>query len=441
MLQTLLGAIKIKDIRDRLLWICAGFAIFVLSVHITMPAVNLKIWQHLLDQGVLFQFLGMFTGGALNNFSIVAMGITPYINASIIMQLLTVVIPKLHELQKEGGDAGRRKIGQYVRILTVCLGLFQATMMTLSLAKYKGTDGIGIFNMPASKLGQGLYLVTVILALTAGTAFLMWLGELMTDKGIGNGVSLLIFAGIVLRFPYYIENTFKLANVRGAEFYIGLGIFFVIMVLLIMGVIMLTQGQRKVQVQYAKRVVGRKVFGGQSTYIPIRVNNAGVISIIFAISIMHLPSTFTNFIPDTTPYPILLGLKHFVNNVFNPSHIFYNGVYFLLVCFFTYFYSAITFNIVDVSDNMKKYGGFIPGIRPGRPTAEYLEKILSRITFISAVCLGVIAVAPTYVMQLTKVSTFYLGSTSLLIVVGVALDTMQQIEARMVMRHYQGFMK
>ena len=440
MLQTLFSSFKVPDIRKRLLWLTAGFAIFVLTVHITVPGVNLEVWRSLLRQGVLFQFLGMFTGGALNNFAIGAMGITPYINASIIMQLLTVVIPKLHELQKEGGEMGRRKLGQYVRSLTMILAVFQATMMTLSLAKYKSAAGIGIFNLPDSAVLRVIYLVTVIVALTAGTAFLMWLGELMSDKGIGNGVSLLIFSGIVLRFPDYLMNTFKLANVRGVEYYIGLAIFFAIMLLLVMGVIMLTQGQRKVPVQYAKRVQGRKVFGGHNTYIPIRVNNAGVISIIFAISIMHLPSTFTSFIPDSAP-GILSGLKHFVGAVFNPNHFVYNFCYFLLVCFFTYFYSAITFNIVDVADNMKKYGGFIPGIRPGRPTAEYLEKILSRITFISAISLGVIAVAPTYVMQLTKVNTFYLGSTSLLIVVGVALDTMQQIEARMVMRHYQGFMK
>ncbi|MCE1247153.1 MAG: preprotein translocase subunit SecY [Firmicutes bacterium] len=440
MLQTLFASFKVKDIRDRLLWICAGFAIFVLSVHVNVPGVNLKVWNQLLEQGVLFQFLGMFTGGALNNFAITAMGITPYINASIIMQLLTVVIPKLHELQKEGGEMGRRKLGQYVRTLTVVLSLFQALMMVLNLKNYKTPGGEGVFMVPTSGFMQFLYFTSVVLALAAGTAFLMWLGNLMTDKGIGNGVSMLIFAGIVLRLPNYIHNTFVLAGVRGAEYYIGLVVFLGVTILLIMGIVMLTQGQRRVPVQYAKRVVGRKVFGGQSTYIPIRVNNAGVISIIFAISIMYLPSTFANFIPPHAT-GFLGMLKGFIEGIFNPSHFIYNAFYFLLVCFFTYFYSAITFNIVDVADNMKKYGGFIPGIRPGRPTAEYLEKILSRITFISAVSLGLIAVAPTYIMQITNVKTFYLGSTSLLIVVGVALDTMQQIEARMVMRHYQGFMK
>jgi preprotein translocase subunit SecY len=423
-----------------MLWIAMGFAVFVLSVHITVPGVNIEVWNRLLERGELFKFLGMFTGGALNNFAITAMGITPYINASIIMQLLTVVIPKLHELQKEGGDQGRRKLGQYVRSLTIILAFLQAGMMTLSLARYQGAGG-SIFILPESVILQYLYYATVILSLVAGTAFLMWLGEIMTDKGIGNGVSLIIFAGIVLRMPNYLINTFKVAQVTGTGYYIGLAIFFLITLGLIMGIIMLTQGQRKVPVQYAKRVVGRKVFGGHSTYIPIRVNNAGVISIIFAISIMYLPSTLTGFInPEQSPQ-WLLTFKGFIDNIFSPQHVVYNLMYFLLVVFFTYFYSAITFNISDVADNMKKYGGFIPGIRPGRPTAEYLEKILGRITFISALCLGLIAVLPTYAMQLTNVKTFYLGSTSMLIIVGVALDLMQQIEARMVMRHYQGFMK
>jgi len=422
-----------------MLWMAGGFSIFVLMVHITVPGVNIEAWGKLLERGELFRFLGMFTGGALNNFSVGAMGITPYINASIIMQLLTVVIPQLHELQKEGGEQGRRKIGQYVRYLTVALAFLQATMMTIALSKAQ-ESGQSIFFLPESRFLQMAYFGTVIVSLVAGTAFLMWLGELLTDKGIGNGVSLIIFAGIVLRFPDYLSNTIKLATVTGAGYYAGLAMFAVIAVALIAGIIMLTQGQRKVPVQYAKRVKGRKVYGGQSTYIPIRVNNAGVISIIFAISIMQLPQTFASFVPpDSAQW--LLNVSAFIQRLFNPNNFIYNLAYFLLVAFFTYFYSAITFNITDVADNMKKYGGFVPGIRPGRPTAEYLEKILGRITFISAISLGLIAVLPTYVMQLTNVKTFYLGSTSMLIIVGVALDTMQQIEARMMMRHYQGFMK
>ncbi|MFP4497297.1 MAG: preprotein translocase subunit SecY [Vulcanimicrobiota bacterium] len=439
MLKTLLDGLKVKDIRDRLLWMAGGFAIFALTVHITVPGVNLPVWRSLLDKPGLFQFLGMFTGGALNNFAITAMGITPYINASIIMQLLTVVIPQLHELQKEGGEQGRKKIGQYIRSLTMVLAFLQGTMMTLSLARFNAS-GQSIFLLPESKFLQVMYYGTVILALVAGTAFLMWLGELITDKGIGSGVSLIIFAGIVLRLPDYIQNTFELATIEGAEYWLRLGLFFLVTVALIVGIIMLTQGQRKIPVQYAKRVVGRKVYGGHNTYLPIRVNNAGVISIIFAVSIMHLPTTFTSFVGDTAP-AWLVTTRDVINRWFDPQDFLYNFLYFLMVMFFTYFYSAISFNISDVSDNMKKYGGFIPGIRPGRPTAEYLEKVMGRITLISAVSLAVIAVAPTLIMQFTDVKSIYLGSTSLLIVVGVALDTMQQIEARMVMRHYEGFMK
>jgi preprotein translocase subunit SecY len=437
LLGTLFSSFRVKELRDRILYVLFGLAVFVLTVHLSVPGVNLEVWNQLLSQGALFSFLGMFTGGALNRFSICAMGITPYINASIIMQLLTVVIPKLHELQKEGGEMGRRKIGQYVRFLTMSLALLQALMMTISLAKWRGEHGESIFLMSGA-----LYFIMVVLALTAGTAFLMWLGEQMSDKGIGNGISLLIFGGIVLRYPVYIKQTLFYAKVANdPNYFLKLILFGAVAILLIMAIIMLTQGQRKVPVQYAKRVVGRRVFGGQSTYIPIRVNNAGVISIIFAISIMYLPTTFTSFIQGQDLHPWLMALRDFVHNIFSPRHWFYNLSYALLVIFFTYFYSAITFNIADVADNMKKYGGFIPGIRPGKPTIDYLEKIMGRITFVSAISLAFIAVAPTYVMQATGVTSFYLGSTSMLIIVGVALDTMQQIEARLVMRHYQGFMK
>jgi preprotein translocase subunit SecY len=268
----------------------------------------------------------------------------------------------------------------------------------------------------------------------------MWIGEQITDKGIGNGVSLLIFAGIVLRYPNYVHQTLELSGAKGPSFYASILAFIIVTILLIAGIVILTQGQRKVPVQYAKRVVGRKVFGGQSTYIPIRVNNAGVISIIFAVSIMYLPMTFAQFV-HPEPGTGMFQVMQFIGNLFSPRSWFYNLAYAVLVILFTFFYSAITFNIADVADNMKKYGGFIPGIRPGRPTVEYLERIMNRITFISAISLAFIAVAPTYIMEITKVHSFYLGSTSLLIIVGVALDTMQQIEARLVMRHYQGFMK
>jgi preprotein translocase subunit SecY len=435
---TFADALKVDDVRKRLGWNFLGLAVFVLTIHISMPGVNKDVWNALLARGELFQFLGMFTGGALNNFSVAAMGITPYINASIIMQLLTVVIPQLKDLQKEGGDIGRRKIGQYTRTLTLILATLQAVFMTLSLARYSATSTTGgVFTMS----GIGFY-VMVVLAMVSGTMFLMWLGGLLTERGIGNGVSLLIFAGIVLRFPNYLQDTFAKAGVQGATYVMSLIIFFIIMILLIAAIVMIHLGQRKVPVQYPKRQVGRKVYGGHSTYIPIRVNNAGVLSIIFALSIMYLPNTFAQFLVEPAQkHPWLLSTLQFINSVFDPRTWFYNLMYAGLVIFFTYFYSAITFNIQDVADNMKKYGGFIPGIRPGRPTAEYLDRVLSRITLVSALFLAFIAVAPTFIMQLTGVNTFFLGSTSLLIIVGVALDTMQQIEARLVMRHYQGFMK
>jgi preprotein translocase subunit SecY len=426
-LASFAGAARVKELRNRLLWVFALFAVFVLTVHIPVPGINLKKWNDLLAQGAdLASFLGMFTGGALSKFSIVAMGITPYINASIIMQLLTHVIPKLHDLQKEGGDMGRKQIAQYVRYGTMGLAVLQATMMSISLGR------VGVFHNPSWQQH-----VLTVLALTAGTAFLMWVGEQITDKGIGNGVSLLIFAGIVLSFPEYVSSVLAKAGVAGPTYWVSIFIFIVVAVILIASVVALTQGVRKVPVQYAKRQVGRRVYGGQASYIPIRVNNAGVISIIFAISIMYLPSTL---IRALNPQPAVGSFSYFMLTWFNPDHVFFNLLFAALVIFFTYFYASIQFNPIDISDNMKKYGGFIPGIRPGRPTGEYLEKILSRVTFVAAIALALISVVPTYLIQLTGVQ-FYLGSTSLLIIVGVALDTMQQIEARLVMRHYQGFMK
>lgn len=437
MFDAFISAWNDKLMRNRLLTVCAGFAAFVMMVYITVPGVNRELWQTMLASGELFEFLGMFTGGALNNFSIIAMGITPYINASIIMQLLTVVIPKLHELQKEGGEQGRRQINQYVRYGTVGLAFLQAVVMVFSLMRYTAGNGQKVF------LSTGFfYGFIVVLALTAGTVCLVWLGERMTEYGVGNGTSMIIFAGIVLKYPDYLIRTFQLAknNTDKWQGWGGLIAFAIITVLLIIAIIYLTQAIRKVPVQYPKKIVGRRVTGGQSTYIPIKVNNAGVISIIFAISVLYLPSTLIQFLklsPDTP----LGHIAVIYSQVMSHSGFLYNFIYFLLVIFFTYFYSAITFNIADIADNMKKFGGFIPGIRPGKNTVEFLNKIMGRITFISAILLGLIAIAPNIIMLATGVTTFYLGSTSLLIIVGVALDTLQQLEARSVMKHYQGFMK
>lgn len=438
MASPLADAMKSDDLRSRFMWVLGGLAIFVFTIHVSMPGVNKEVWNALLARGELFQFLGMFTGGALNNFSVAAMGITPYINASIIMQLMTVVIPQLKEMQKEGGDIGRRKIGQYTRNLTVALALLQAIFMTFSLARYAGgQQGSGVFTMS----GFGYY-VMVVMALVAGTMFLMWLGELMTQKGIGNGISMLIFGGIVLRFPNYMADSFQQAGIQGATYVLSLILFVLIMVALVAAIVFIHLGVRKIPVQYPKRQVGNRMYGGQTSYLPIRVNNAGVISIIFAISIMYMPSTVAQVLSGIGgDQAWIQGFVQWLGVWFNPRSAFYNIAYAGLVIFFTYFYSAITFNVQDVADNLKKSGGFIPGIRPGRPTAEFLEKVFSRITFVSSIFLALLAVSPTYIMQLTGVNTFYLGSTSLLIIVGVALDVMQQIQARLTMRHYQGMLK
>lgn len=431
MLGGLLNSYKIDDLRNRIIFLFIAFAVFILSIHITVPGVNLTVWQELLKKGQLLNFLGMFTGGALNNFSITAMGITPYINASIIMSLLPEVFPALKEMSKEGGEMGRRKIGQITRYLTIGLALFQATMMTVGLKK------LNVFS--TTSIG---YFLVVILSLTAGTALLMWLGEMMTDKGIGNGVSMLIFAGIVLRYPNYMIETLNITQSRwrheGTAVLMGLLLFIAISVALIAAIIVINQGLRKIPVQYAKRVIGRRVMGGQSTYIPMKINNAGVISIIFAISVLYFPITILEFLPEAMKQTPVIAM---VAGWFRHSSIVYNLAYAGLVIFFTYFYSYIQYYNQDIPENLKKYGGFIPGIRPGKPTAEYLERILSRVTFISAIFLAALAVLPSFMMQLTNVTSFYLGSTSLLIIVGVVMDTMQQIEARLVMRQYQGFIK
>jgi preprotein translocase subunit SecY len=436
-MQSIASAARMNDLRTRVLWVAAFFALFVLMVHIPVPNINAKSWSRLLNsQQDLAAFLGMMTGGALNKFSIGAMGITPYINASIIMQLLTHVLPKLHDMQKEGGEQGRRQIAQYVRYLAIGLAFLQATMMTVGLEHYSASNNASIYVQ-----NNWYYHVVNIFALVAGTCALMWMGEMITDKGIGNGVSLIIMAGIVLMYPTYVENVLSKANLAGPSYWVGVLIFVVVSLALVAGIVALTQGMRKITVQYAKRQVGRRVYGGQSNYLPIRVNNAGVISIIFAISIMYLPATLArNLVPSLAPGSFMYNVCYFITEWLSSNSVVFNFLYAVLVIFFTFFYASVTFNPSDVADTMKKQGGFIPGIRPGRPTGEYLDRILNRLTFVAAIALALIAVLPTYLIMLTGVQ-FYLGSTSLLIIVGVALDTMQQIEARLVMRNYQGFMK
>jgi preprotein translocase subunit SecY len=427
LLNSLRNALLVPDIRKRIGFVFFAFAVFVFMIHVQIPNVNVGVWQQLLQSGSFYNFLGFLSGGALQRLSVIAMGITPYINASIIMQLMTVVIPQLEELAKKGGEEGRKRISQYTRWLTIVLAFVQATSMTINMSR------AGVFYDTS-----WIFNVYVIVALVSGTMFLMWLGEQITDKGIGNGISLIIFVGIVLRFPSQVSQTFSLAN-KGNVNYLGLVIFIVIALVTIVSIVFLYQGQRRIPVQQARRVVGRKLFAGRSSYIPLRLNNAGVISIIFAISILILPQqALTWFQHGQTGWAASTAL--FMQTYFGPNTVLYNIVYFLLVVAFTFFYSAVVVNTRDIADNLKKSGSFIPGIRPGQPTVDHINKILLRITTAAAIYLGILAVLPS-LQRDVGLNGLYIGSTSLLIVVGVALDSITQIEARLAMRDYRGFIK
>ncbi len=419
MLNTVSGIFNIKDLRERFLFTIGMIVIFRLGVHIPIPGVDNARLASMFGQGNLLNFLDLFTGGALVKFSIFAMGIIPYINASIIFQLLTAVIPQLEQLAKEG-DSGRKQIAQYTRFLTVGLSFIQAFGMSFWL---KGVllPGYGFL----------LFLVSTMVILTAGTTLVMWIGELITERGIGNGASLIIFIGIVSRIPMYIQQTMML--LKGGASFIGVVVLLAVFVLMIISIVVISEAQRRIPVQYAKRIIGRKVYGGQSTYIPLRLNQGGVIPIIFASSVLLFPATIAQFIP--------LPFMQWIAQQLSPSKSLYMVFYFLLIFFFTYFYTAITFNPKDLAENIKKYGGFIMGIRPGEPTAIYLESVVTRLTFIGALFLAVIAVIPTIVEGVTHITSFQgLGSTALLIVVGVALDLVRQIETHLITRQYEGLL-
>jgi len=423
LLDALRNALRIGDLRRKILYTAALLIVFRIGSFVPVPGVDATGLAESLgvDRGNIFGFLNMFTGGNLGRFTIFAMGVNPYITASIILQLLTVVIPKLEELAKEGVE-GRKKIQQYTRYGTVLLGLVQAYGIT-ALARASGVViDSGFFN-----------LLVILITLTAGTSFLMWLGEKISEHGIGNGISLIIFAGIVAELPGGIIQAIQSIGQGGLSVF-SLLVFLVLGIVIIAAVVMVQEGQRRIPVQYAKRVVGRRMYGGQSTHIPMRVNNAGVIPVIFASSVLTFPLTIAQFVPSIAP---------FVERWFGIGTTAYNLVFALMVIFFTYFYTAVTFNPTEVANNMRKNGGFIPGLRPGRPTAEYLDRILTRLTLTGAIFLAIIAVMPYVMAGVTQVPTAFLffGGTSLLIVVGVALDTMKQIEAQLLMRHYEGFIK
>lgn len=418
MLSALSNILKITELRQKVVFTLAMFLVFRAGTHIPVPGVDVSVIEQMFTSGNLFGLLDLFSGGALSKFSVFAMSITPYINASIIMQLLTVVVPKFEQWAKEG-EEGRKKITQITRYGTVLLGFVQAIGMAVGLKA-------AIIN---PSIGSTLL---IALTLTAGTTFLMWLGEQITEKGIGNGISLIIFAGIVSRIPdgIYVIYQYLMAGTIGP---FNVLLFIVIGVAMIVAVIAISQGQRRIPVQYAKRVVGRKTYGGHSTHIPLKVNQAGVIPIIFASSVLMFPVTIAQFID--------IPWVKTVADWFAWGTPLQTTLYALLIIFFTYFYTAVTLNISDMAENMKKYGGFIPGLRPGKPTADYLDRVMTRITLAGSIFLALIAILPNFIAAVTNIPGVYFGGTALLIVVGVALDTMKQIEAMVLMRHYQGFMK
>ena len=415
MLETLRDALKTQEMRKKILFTLVMFLIFRIGSHIPVPGIDKAQIAALIEQISLLGFFDTISGSALTNVSIFAMSITPYINASIIIQLLTVIFPRLEAIAKDD----RKKIVEYTRYLTVVLGFIQAIGLSFGLRSALTDTSF-------------MSIAIIVLSLTAGTACLMWIGEMITEKGIGNGISLIIFAGIVSRIPGGIAYLIEYAK-QGAMNILFILIFLVLALAAIVFVIIVNQGERRVPVQYAKRVVGRKMYGGQSTHIPIKVNSAGVIPVIFAMSLMFFPGTIASFFPEN-------AVAMWISQHFTFTNIGYNLVYALLILFFTYFYSSITFNPIDVADNIRKNGGFIPGIRPGRPTSEYIMKVMSRITFFGGLFLALIAVLPAIIMAFGNMN-IYFGGTSLLIVVGVAIDTMKQIESNMMMRNYEGFMK
>jgi len=425
-LGTIQSIFKIEELRKKILFTFAMLVIYRIGGHIPTPGVDGALLSQTLSGDTIFGMLDLFAGGSFRKATIFALGIMPYISASIMFQLLGAVVPFIQKLQKEG-EEGRRKITQYTRYLTVLIAALQAFGTAQFLISLEVPGG-QIVHMPTA-----LFIPLTMLTFTCGTIFIMWLGEKITEKGIGNGISLIIFIGIVARFPdAVIEEVqylwFGTRSIIVEVFLVGM------MIAVIAAVILVTRGQRKVPVQYPKRVVGRKVYGGATTHLPLSVNSAGVIPIIFAQSIMFLPATVQQLFPNTE------WVANIVSNFLNPGGFVHSVVYALIIVFFGYFYTAIVFNPIDIADNMRKNGGFVPGIRPGKKTAEHIERILTRITLPGAMFFAAIAVLPWVLMGQLNVNYFF-GGTGLLIVVGVALDTLQQIESHLLMRHYDGFMK
>jgi preprotein translocase subunit SecY len=423
-LRTFVNAFRVADIRKKLAFTAAMLALYRLGAYIPAPGINVDVVEDLADnfsgQSNVLGFLNLFSGGSLQRFAIFALGIMPYITASIMLQLLTVVLPSLDKLRKEG-EVGQQKITQYTRYLTVALAFGQSIGYVFLFRTFAGSEGTEVVD----NFTFGRVFV-IVMTLTAGCVLLMWLGELITQRGIGNGISLMIFASIASGLPNGIQAWWTNPD----QIFVVMMPFLALAI--IAGIVFMQEGQRRIPVQYAKRVVGRRMAGGGSTYLPLRVNMAGVIPVIFAASLMAFPPT----VGELTQ----AGWAQDFSTFFSPNGAPYLIGESILIIVFTYFYTAVTFNPVEQADNLKKYGGFIPGVRPGRPTAEYLDRILARLTFPGALYLAAVAALPTILINQTS-ANFYFGGTSILIVVGVALDTMKQLEAQLMMRNYEGFLK
>jgi len=417
------NALKIKELRTRIVFTLFLFALFRLGTFIPVPGVNRDLLKEAIAQGGLLSLIDIFAGGGLSNFSIFALGVFPYINASIIIQLAGSIFPKLEELMKEGGEEGRRKIAVWTKYLTFFLALIEAGALLITFTNQGYVTAKGILSQ-----------ATIIFTLIAGTYVLYWLGEIITEKGIGNGVSLIIFAGVISRIPVGISEIVRLYGKTGGVTLTQIIITVVGLLLILLAILYLYQSERRVPVQYAKRIVGRKMYGGQSTFIPIRLIQSGILPIIFASAFLTFPATIGQFFPGT-------WIDNVGKALTTSNSLWYNLIFFLLVVFFVYFYTEISFNPEELSENLKKWGGFIPGVRPGEATKNYIAKIINRVTFPSSILLGLIAIVPNFFFGATKISAFYFGGTSILIIIGVAFETVRQIDAYVKMRHYEGLLK
>ncbi len=421
MFETLRRAFKLPELRNRILFTLLMFIVIRLGSYIPVPGIDRTAVAQLVGKSGFLGLLDLFSGGGIANFAIFSLGVLPYINASIIIELLGSVIPSLGELQKEGGKEGQRKVAKYTRYLTLGLAAIQSIGIMTVFQKYLTSSAF--FNK-----------LLIVLSLTAGAYIVLWLGEVMTDRGIGNGVSLIIFASIVSRIPVGIAQAFRLAQAKSLSWWGLIGGFLGALVLLVL-VLFAYEGERKVPVQYAKRIVGRKMYGGQSTYIPLKLVQAGVLPIIFASTVLMFPATISQFWSKSWFY------LHIATPLTNSGSVVHNIAAFLLIIFFTYFYTEITYDPAKIADDLKKYGGYVPGVRPGEATTKYIKNVLDRIVLPTAIFLGFLAIIPNLAMRNLQISAFAFGGTSLLIIIGVALETVQEIEAYMMMRHYKGFMK